>query len=130
MLIALALMSGCTMPSTAKQWNGRVGPNGKAIYVKSHTTIGANLLVFIPLVGATTIPKQIDRLTREIEEEKGDAVRMIESSRENYWYGFPPLTWVLTPVITTVTADYEPSIDVLAKDRAEQEQMKAAKQKQ
>ena len=129
LLVAVVFTAGCTMTSTAKQWNGRVGPNSKPIYVKSHKTVGVNLLVFIPVLGATTMSKQIDGLTKEIETEKGDVVRMIETSSENYWYGWPPFTWVLTPVITTVTADYEPSPDVLAKDRAEEEAKKAAKEK-
>jgi hypothetical protein len=117
------------MTSTAKQWNGRVGPNGKPVYVKSHTNIGGNFLIFIPLFGSTTVPTQIDGLTREIEKEKGDIVRMVESSSDNYWYGWPPFTWVLTPVVTTARAEYEPSPDILAKDRAEQEKEKAAKEK-
>ena len=129
LLVALALTSGCTLTSTSRQWNGRVGPNGKTVYVKSHTDIALNALIVIPLLGATSLPKQIDLLTKEIETEKGDVVRMIETSTENYWYGYPPFTWVLTPVITTVTADYEPSPDVLAKDREEQEKKKAAKEK-
>ena len=64
----------------------------------------------------------IDELTEEISEEDGDKVRIIQSSSENYWYGFPPVTWILTPVITTVAADYEPSDTVLAETRAEQDE--------
>ena len=128
LVLTFALATGCTLPSTSKNWNYRVGPNLKPVYVKSHTTVGFNLAIFIPLVGNTTLPKQIDKLTQEIQAENGNVVRMIETSRENYWYGWPPFTWVLTPVITTVTADYEPSPDVLANDRAQQEMEKAAKQ--
>jgi hypothetical protein len=127
-LIAFTFTSGCTMTSTSRQWNGRVGENGKPVYVKSHTNIGLNVGIFIPVLGRTTMPKEIKGLTKEIAEEKGDIVRMIQTSSENYWYGYPPFSWVLTPVITTVAADYEPSPEVLAKDRAEQE-MEAAKKK-
>ena len=129
LLAACVFATGCTLPSTSTRWNGLVGPAGKPVYVKSHTNLGINLGIFIPFLGATTLPKEIDMLTQEIEGEKGDFVRMIETSKENYWYGFPPFTWILTPVITTVTADYEPSPDLLANDRARQEMEKAAKQK-
>ena len=122
-------ITGCTTTTTAKNWNNRVGPNGKPVYVKSHTTVGLNVAIFIPVLGATTLTKQIDRLTRDIAAENGNVVRMIETSTENYWYGYPPFSWVLTPVITTVTADYEPSPDVLADDRAKKEKEKAAKEK-
>jgi hypothetical protein len=117
------------MTSTSKQWNGRVGPNGKAVYVKSHTNVGLNIGIFIPVLGATTLPKEIDKLTKELEIEQGNVVRLIQSSTDNYWYGYPPFSWVLTPVITTVTADYEPSPAVLAKDLAEEEKKKAEKEK-
>jgi hypothetical protein len=128
-LVAAFALTGCTTSSTARKWNDRVGPDGKPVYVKSHTTVGLNVGIFIPLLGATTLPKQIDRLTKDIAAENGNVVRMIETSRENYWYGWPPFTWVLTPVITTVTGDYEPSPDVLANDRAKEEKEKAAKKK-
>ena len=129
LLIAFASTTGCTMTSTSKQWNGRVGPNGKPVYVKSHTNVGMNVAIFIPVFGATALPKEINILTKDIAAENGDVVRMIETSSENYWYGWPPFTWVLTPVITKVTADYEPSAEVLARDLAEQEAKAAAKQK-
>lgn len=118
LLLALGLC-GCTMSSTANKWNDRVGPNGRPVYIKSHTNIGVNLLIFLKLFGATSLPYEIDLLTEEIAEEGGDVVRMIESSSENYWYGFPPFTWILTPVVTTVSADYEPSAEVLERDRAQ-----------
>ena len=127
LFVVFVFTTGCA--STSKQWNARVGPNSKPVYIKSHTNVGVNLVVFIPFIGRTTLPKEIDRLTKDIAAEKGDVVRMIETSKENYWYGFPPFTWILTPVITTVTADYEPSPEVLAKDLAEQEAKKAAEQK-
>ena len=129
LLAALCLStSACTLTSTATHWNGRVGPDGKPVYVKTHTNIGFNLLIVVPLLGATSLPTQIDVLTEDIAKEKGDIVRMVESTAENYWYGFPPFTWILTPVITTVTADYLPAADVLAKDRAEQEKERREKE--
>ena len=128
LLVTFALTSGCTMTSTSKQWNGRVGPNGKPVYVKSHTNIGLNIGIFVPVLGSTTLPKEINTLTKEIATEEGNVVRMIQTTSDNYWYGWPPFTWALTPVITTVTADYEPSAAALSKDLAEEEK-KADKQK-
>jgi hypothetical protein len=127
LLAALGLtLTACTFSSTASRWHRRIGPNGKPVYVKSHTNVGFNLGTIIPLLGATSLPSEIDYLTEEIAMEKGDTVRIIESATENYWYGFPPFTWIITPVITTVTADYEPAADILAKDLAEQDKERAA----
>jgi len=117
----LLLAAGCTMHTTATRWNGRVGPDGEPVHVKSTTNIGFNLLVFIPLIGGTTIDRMIDTITADIAAEQGNRVRLIETTSENYWYGFPPFTWIITPVITTIAADYQPSPEALRKAREEEE---------
>ena len=94
----------------------------KPVFVKSTTNIGFNLGIIIPFLGGTTIDSMVDTMTDEIAQENGDHVRIIESAAENYWYGFPPFTWILTPVITTVTSDYQPSAEELAKAEAEQQE--------
>ena len=114
----LATLGGCTFSSTATEWHGRVGLDGKPVYVKTHTNIGLNFLIILPMLGRTSLPVMIDELTHEIANETGDNVRMVESSAENYWYGFAPLTWIITPVITTVAADYHPSAEQMQKDQA------------
>jgi len=40
----------------------------------------------------------VDDLTESIAAEGGDRVRIIKGDSENYWDGFPPITWILTPV--------------------------------
>jgi hypothetical protein len=125
-LTALALC-GCTFSSTATHWHGRVGADGKPVYVKTHTNVGMNLLVLIPALGRTSLPDEIEKLTDDVASEKGDNVRMVESSSENYWYGFAPVTWVLTPVVTTVSAEYHPSAEVFARDEAERKKAAEAK---
>lgn len=112
------LAAGCAFHSTATQWNGRVGPDGEPVFVKSSTNVGLNFLILVKIIGGTGTSGMIDAVTREIADESGDHVRMVESSTENYWYGFPPFTWILTPVITTVTAEYRPSEAELARARA------------
>ena len=116
----LALTTSCVFHSTANHWNGRVGINDKPVYVKTQTSVGFNLGIVLRLLGATAIDPMVDEMTKEIAEENGDRVRVIQSSTENYWYGFPPFTWILTPVVTTVVVDYEPSEEQLAEDAAEE----------
>jgi len=127
--LSVLALGGCTFSSTATRWNGCVGPDGRPVYVMTHTNVGVNLLIIIPTLGRTSLPDEIDKLTDQIATEKGDNVRMVESSSENYWYGFAPFTWVLTPVITTVSGEYHPSVEVLAKDQAEQAAKRAEKEK-
>ena len=108
------LATSCAFHSTASEWNGRVGPDGEPVYVKSSTSIGLNLFILLKIIGGTNTPGLIDEVTKEIAVEGGDHVRMVESSTENYWYGFPPFTWIFTPVISTVTAEYRPLAEEVA----------------
>ena len=118
-LLLCLLLSGCTLYATATHWNGRVGPNGRPVFIKSSTNIGLNMGIVVPILGSTTMDKMVDSTTAEIASERGDRIRIIESAAENYWYGFPPLTWFLTPVVTTVTVEYEPDAEELARVLAE-----------
>jgi hypothetical protein len=121
-LLVSVLCSACTLHSTVTEWNGRSGPNGRPVFLKSSTNIGLNIGILVPILGNTTLLEMIDETTAEIAEEQGDRVRVIESSAENYWYGFPPLTWVLTPVVTVVTVEYEPDAAALENARQQREQ--------
>ena len=119
-LLTTLFASSCAFHSTATHWNERVGANGNPVHVKTTTNVGLNLLIIIKLFGATDMDGMIDELTQAIADEGGDRVRVIQSSAENYWYGFPPFTWIVTPVITTVAADYEPTEEML--EEAEEKQ--------
>lgn len=112
--LILSLLPSCSLHGTATHWNGRVGLDGETVFVKNTTNVGVNLFVGVPLFGSTTMDRMIDSTTAAIAEVDGNKVRVIETTNENYWYGFPPFTWILTPVITSVSIEYQPS----AKERA------------
>jgi hypothetical protein len=116
-VLLATLAAGCAFHSTATQWNERVGPDGEPVFVKSTTNVGLNLLVLLKVLGDTDTTGMIDELTEEIAEENGNYVRIIQSETENYWYGFPPFTWFVTPVVTTVTGEYRPTPEALAEAR-------------
>jgi len=114
----LSVLSSCAFHSTAKDWNGLAGSNGKPTYYKTTTKLGIKLAVAIPFIGNIGIDGMVDDLTAEIAEQKGDHIRIVQGSTENYWYGFPPLTWILTPVISKVAAEYTPDQTTYLEDQA------------
>lgn len=113
----LLILSGCAFHSTAKDWNGLTGSDGKPSYYKTTTKVACKLFVVIPFIGDTSIDGMVDDLTMEIAEAKGNHVRIVQGSNENYWYGFPPFTWILTPVLTTVAAEYTPDQTIYLEDQ-------------
>ena len=127
-LFLASLLSGCAFHSSATHWNGRVDPDGRPVHVKTTTVVGFNLLVLIRLIGGTNTDGMIDELTAEIAAEGGDGVRIIQTTSENYWYGFPPFTWILTPVISNVAADYRPSEEALAEAQGDGEEVDGAQE--
>jgi hypothetical protein len=118
MLACAFAVSGCAFSTTAKRWNDRLGPNDKPVFYKSTTKVGLNLLIAIPFFGDMSIDGLVDDLTAAIKEEAGDSVRIVQGTSENYWYGFPPFTWGVTPVISTVGAEYVPGPEALAAEKA------------
>src|SRR5262249_48695063 len=103
--------------TTAEEWNGRVGYDGKPVYYTTATQVGANLLIIIPLLGHLDIAGMVDEVTEEIRQKGGDDVRVVQGNTENYWYGWSPLTWIISPVVSTLAAEYHPSPEQFKKDR-------------
>ena len=122
-LLSLGLSgSGCAFYSTAREWNGLNGPEGKPTYYMTTTKVGMNLLIAVPFLGDMGISGLTRDLTKEIAEEGGDDIRIVQGDSESYFYGWPPFTWVITPVISTVAAQYQPSPETFAKDQAQLEE--------
>jgi hypothetical protein len=105
--VLLAVTSGCTFYTNATEWNGRLGANGKPVNITGSTKVGFKFLIALPFLGDMDIDGLVADMTAHVKSLDGDRVRVIQAAQENYWYGFPPFTWILTPVISTVTADYE-----------------------
>src|SRR5262245_44272836 len=112
-------VSGCAFSSQAKDWNARTGLDQKPTDYINTTKIGLNLLIFIPFMGDMGISGMVRDMTAEIKGEGGDEVRIVQGDSENYWYGWPPFTWIITPVISTVAAEYYPSPEQHKKDMEE-----------
>ncbi len=119
MVFAMMLLAGCAFHSTARDWNGLLGEDEKPAYYKTTTKVAFNLLVIIPFLGDDSIDGLVEDLTEDIKEEKGNRVRIVQGSTENYWYGFPPFTWFVTPVVSTVAAEYRPDKETYFKEQEE-----------
>lgn len=116
LLAASLLLPACAFHSEARQWNGRVDPDGHALYFASTTKVGMRLLVIIPFLGDLGIEGMVDELTAYVAAQGGDGMNIVQGDTESYWYGFPPVTWIFTPVISTLAATYRPTPEQLAAD--------------
>jgi hypothetical protein len=118
LLAALTVIAGgCAFTSTAKDWSGLTGSDGQPTYYTSTMKVGIKLLCFIPFLGDMGISGLTADLTDNIAHAGGSNVRIVQGTSEAYFYGFPPFTWVVTPVISTVAAEYKPDPTTYAKDQ-------------
>ena len=111
----LPVLAGCAMHSTATNWNSHVGPDGEPVFVLTSTYLGLHLAAMVPLAGSTTIADMVDESTKWIQAHEGSRLRLVETESNNYWYGVPPLSFIFSPVITSVTFEYRPSAEALAR---------------
>jgi hypothetical protein len=126
-LFALSLLTGCAFHHTATDWNGHIGADGKPVFVQTSTYWGLNLLVAGPLAGKTTIEEMVADATSQSGPLDGDRLRIVETESSNYWWSVPPLSWVFSPVLTSISIEYQPSERALAAaERARSGQHSAA----
>jgi len=109
LILLLALLPACSFHSVATHWNGRVDDSGHPVYIRTVTNVGLNIFVLLPVAGNTTLDSMIDETTEAIAKQQSDHVRVITATTTNYWDAIPVICWIITPVITTVTAEYRPS---------------------
>ena len=112
-LLMVMMSSSCALHGTADNWNGLVNQAGKEVYLDSTTKVGFNFLMVIPGLGRTSLDGMVEEATKNISKQNGNFVRVIQGSTENYWYGFPPFTWIFTPVLSTLTVDYRQSAEAI-----------------
>lgn len=84
------------------------------MFLLTSTYWGANFGIGLPWFGNTTIDKMIEASTAQIRPEDGSNLQVIETECYNGWAAIPPLTWFVTPVMTTVSIVYRPSPQALA----------------
>lgn len=113
-LAPLVLAMGCSFHSRATHWHARTGPEGKPVFALTTTTYGLNLVIAMPVLGSTSLDEMVDVASARIAELGGDRVRLVETESSNYWYAIPPISWILSPVVTSVTLEYSPSPEELA----------------
>jgi hypothetical protein len=98
------------------RWNGHVGPDGVPVFALNSTYMGLHLGVMLPVFGKTRIAEMIEDSTEWVRDNDGSHLRLVETDIDNSWYVAPPLSWLVTPVVTSVTIEYRPTPAALARE--------------
>jgi len=102
--IVVAVMAGCSTTQKARNFNGLVTPEGKKAVHLNTSNIAIDLL-FKPLVGDASLEKTVSDMTLEAKAMGASEVRIVQSRSTRLWFIFPPISFIIHPVIGNVAAD-------------------------
>ena len=107
LLLLLALLSGCTSHSQVTDFHGVDGIRGVPIEYQMTTTWALHGLFVIPLIGDASTGPVVEAFTEEAAARGSERVRIVGTSSSVYWWVFPPISFFVHPVSTTVEGDVE-----------------------
>jgi len=102
--LAVGLTAGCSMTTKAADFSGLSTPDGTATHLNT-TNIAINLLFTKPIVGDASIPKTVSDCASEAKSVGASKIRLVQSHSTVYWWIFPPISFVVHPVVTNVAGD-------------------------
>lgn len=104
LLLAFAVLSGCSMTSQATDFNGLATPDGSATHV-STTNVAVHLLFDRPVVGDASLQQIVADHTAAVKQAGASKVRIVQSNVTTYWWILPPISFVVHPVVSNVASD-------------------------
>lgn len=107
-VVAIAILSGCGTTNVNMNYKGLDTVNGKSIAHVNTTVTACHLLGIWPIMYDASYTNTFNEFTKEAKRLNGNKVNVVESVTEKRWSVFPPFTWILTPVETTVAGDVYP----------------------
>lgn len=103
----LQLMTSCVSHSVATEFHGVAGIRGVPIEYQTTTAWALHGLFVFPLIGDARKASVIDAFTEEAAGRGASRQRISQTSSFTYWFIFPPLSFFIHPVTSTVEGDVE-----------------------
>ncbi len=103
--LALAVLSGCSTTTVAKDFNDLSTPSGKAVHISTSNMALHFLLGKKPIKGDATLEKTVADFTAAAKKEGASKVSICQSSRTNWWFILFPFSLLVTPVTSNVAGD-------------------------
>jgi len=105
LLLILALFSGCSSTTVAKDFNGLGTPAGNAVHISTsnialHAMLGQN-----PIAGDASLQKTVSDFTAAAKAEGASKVRIVQSDVTKWWFILFPFSLLITPVTSNVAGD-------------------------
>lgn len=105
LLFGTIFLTGCASTKHAKDFNGLTTPDGNAYHLNTSKYALHFFFGLFPLIGDASIEQTVSDFTAAAKEDGAAQVRIVHSDKFNWWFIFPPFTFLLTPVSTNVIGD-------------------------
>lgn len=108
--LASALLSGCAFTTRAADTNGMTDNNGKAFTHQSTSIVALHWLFGAagPLVQDASLENTVATFTADAKAAGDSEARIVQSDKTVWWWVFPPLSFIVTPVTSEVAGDTRP----------------------
>lgn len=107
-LLLGGLSTACTSHSVVSEFHGVNGIRGVETDYMTTTSWALHGLFVLPLTGDARKSTTIERFAAEAGRRGAARQRIVQTSSLTYWFIFPPLSFFIHPVQTTVEGDIEP----------------------
>ncbi len=97
--------TGLVLTKHAQDYSGLSTPHGDATYISTSKYALHFLFGVFPFLGNATIEQTVADFTSAAKEEGASQVRIVQSNKNNWWFIFPPISFLLTPVSANVAGD-------------------------
>lgn len=97
------LLNSCSSKYKMTDYEGLTTPYGKPLGHIHVSRLAFHLLGKFSVVGNASINKTTTDFLNEAKALGAKKVLIEHTERTSYWFGFPPFTLLITPVITSVS---------------------------
>ncbi len=105
---AIVILSGCGTNNVDMNYKGMETTSGTPIAHVNTTVTACHLFGIWPIIYDASYTNTFNEFMKESKRLNGNKVNIVESISEKKWSVLPPITWILTPVKTTVAGDVLP----------------------
>jgi len=105
--VLLFTTSSCVLHGRATDFSGVAGIRGEPVEYQTTTSYSLAFVFVWHAFGDATLQNTVKEFSAEASERGAQRVRITNTSSSTYWWVFPPISFFVHPVVTTVQGDIE-----------------------
>ena len=107
-VLGLTFLTACATSHTHSiAYNGVPGIRGETVEFQSTTRYALHFLFIFGIFGDAGQSPTVEAFTEEASSRGAKRIQITQYESDTYWYIFPPLSFLIHPVATTVYGEVE-----------------------